>query len=70
MNEEKKKLSDLQKIDCKTAPYQGRVYRKARRGVGGGGRVLGVADEGCEAHEYAYHVMSRTAGGAFLLALG
>ena len=67
MNSEKNKLSDLQKIDCKTAPYQGRVYRKARRGVGSGGRVLGVADEGCEAHEYAYHVMSRTAGGDFLL---
>ncbi|MGJ8676323.1 MAG: transposase [Akkermansiaceae bacterium] len=66
MNAEKKKLSDLQKIDCKTAPYQGRVYRKARRGIGSS-RVLGVADEGCEAHEYAYHVMSRTAGGEFLL---
>ncbi|MGJ8676366.1 MAG: transposase [Akkermansiaceae bacterium] len=61
-----KKLSDLQLLDCKTAPYQGRVYRKARYSPGSSGRVLGVADPGCESHEYAYHVMSRTAGGDFL----
>ena len=63
MNQE---LTDLQKIDCKTTPYQGAIYRKMRRISKSHTRIFGESGEGCEGQEYAYHVMSRTAGGEFL----
>ena len=59
-------LTELQKIDCKTAPYETRIYRKARRVSQSHMRVLGADGPGAEGQEYAYHVMSRTAGGEFL----
>lgn len=61
-----KELSELQKLDCKTAPYQGAIYRKMRRISKSHTRVFGETGEGCEGQEYAYHVMSRTTGGDFL----
>jgi len=61
-----KELTDLQKIDCKTAPYQGAIYRKMRRISKSHTRIFGETGDGCEGQEYAYHVMSRTAGGEFL----
>ena len=62
----KKSLTELRKIDCKTAPYESRIYRKARRVSQSHTRVLGADGAGVEGQEYAYHVMSRTAGGEFL----
>ena len=61
-----RELTDLQKLDCKTAPYQGAIYRKMRRISKSHVRVFGSSGEGTEGQEYAYHVMSRTAGGEFL----
>ena len=61
-----KELTDLQKIDCKTAPYGMRVYKGARKISKTKVRILGDTGPGCEGQEYAYHVMSRTAGGDFL----
>ena len=61
-----KELTDLQKLDCKTAPYQGAIYRKMWRISKSHVRVFGSSGEGTEGQEYAYHVMSRTAGGEFL----
>ena len=62
----KKELTELQKLDCKTAPYEMRIYRKARRVSQSHTRILGNTGDGAEGQEYAYHVMSRTAGGEFL----
>ena len=61
-----KELTDLQKLDCKTSPYLGAISRCMRPVLHSQGRVLGVDGAGCEGQEYAYHVMSRTAGGDFL----
>lgn len=61
-----KELTDLQKLDCKTSPYLGAISRSMRPVVHSQGRVLGADGPRCEGQEYAYHVMSRTAGGDFL----
>ena len=53
-----KQLTELQKIDCKTAPYETRIYRKARRVSQSYTRVLGADGAGAEGQEHAYHVMS------------
>ena len=49
-------LTDLQKLDCKTAPYQGAIYRKMRRISKSHVRVFGSSGEGTEGQEYAYRV--------------
>ena len=53
-----KQLTELQKIDYKTAPYESKIYRKARRVSQSHTRVLGADGAGAEGQEHAYHVMS------------
>ena len=58
---EKKALTDLEKVDCKTGHMGGKSGRICRSWSGGRRRILGG-----EADDYCYHVMSRTTGGDFL----
>ena len=55
-----RELTDLQKLDCKTAPYQGAIYRKMRRISKSHVRVFGSSGEGTEGQEYAYHVIKKS----------
>ena len=59
--QEKKALTDLEKVDCKTGHMGGKTGRIYRSWSGGRRRILGG-----EADDYCYHVMSRTTGGDFL----
>ena len=62
---ERKALTDLEKVDCKTGHIGGKTGRIYRSWSGGRRRILGG-----EADDYCYHVMSRTTGGDFLFGAG
>jgi len=61
-SKQRRGLSDLDRVDCKTGFHGGKAGQMYRSWSGGRCRVLGG-----EGGTYCYHVMSRTVGGDYML---